>query len=249
MPRWQRRWGVLCTTVSVSTCVPLAMSSSAQAAPRPNPKVQQLLDYIKKHPMSLQSIPMEYEAQPYAPLPDVIQGLEAKDVLPAGSSAPSTQHMDAVVAGLLYVACGGLDQAHNLVTPLCWGSYTTYGGKPIAGSPSAKDAAYVHALVHLREGAMDGEFGSGYSNANYWYAAAGQHEIHPALLRMAQQLAAGNAALEKFVANHGSSWGTSRFVSLCQQATDSKDADVVKFCEKVMAAEWQLLFDSCHSKL
>ncbi len=65
--------------------------------------------------------------------------------------ATEAQHHARVVAGLLHVACGGLDQAHNLVTPLCWGAPTPYAGRPIAGSAAAQDASYVHALVHRAE--------------------------------------------------------------------------------------------------
>lgn len=99
-----------------------------------------------------------------AHLPDVIQGLTPQDVLPQPSSqqepippdasSPCTteaQHHARVVAGLLYMACGGLDQAHNLVTPLCWGAPTPYAGRPIPGSAAAQDASYVHALVHRAE--------------------------------------------------------------------------------------------------
>lgn len=52
--------------------------------------------------------------------------------------------------------CRGLDHAHNLVTPLCWGAATAYGGRPIEGSPAAHDAAYVHALIHRSEVGGDG---------------------------------------------------------------------------------------------
>jgi hypothetical protein len=152
--------------------VPLATAPAGQAtAPRHNARVAQLLAHIQAHPMAgLAGIPMGYEREPYAEqLAQLLRGLRPEDVLPRGRAAPRTQHMGAVVAALLYLAGGGLDQAHNLVTPLCWGSHTAYGGAPIAGSPSAKDAAYVHALVHLREGKQVGEFGSGYSNANYWW--------------------------------------------------------------------------------
>ncbi|GFH15505.1 uncharacterized protein HaLaN_11744 [Haematococcus lacustris] len=48
----------------------------------------------------------------------------------------------------MHVAFGALDKAHNLVTPLSWGGRTEYGGEPIPKSPAAKEAAYVHALVH-----------------------------------------------------------------------------------------------------
>ncbi len=149
----------------------------------------------------------------------------------------------------------------------------------------------MHALVHMREGTQPGEFGSGYSNANYWwvggwvggagraegpprargrrpaeprggapssraprpprrYAAAGRHEIQGPLLERARELAAGDAELVKFVANHGGSWAPSRFVALCQQAADGgAPAGAQRFCERVIAAEWRLLFDSCHGRL
>jgi hypothetical protein len=81
---------------------------------------------------------MQYDADPTVPLPDCIANLQPADVLVAGKSSSSSssrssstakEHMARVIAGLLYVACGGLDAAHNLVTPLCWGSWTPYAGK------------------------------------------------------------------------------------------------------------------------
>jgi hypothetical protein len=73
---------------------------------------------------------MQYDAEPTTPLPDCIQGLSPADVVPKSSSSDAAaSHMARVIAGLLYVACGGLDIAHNLVTPLCWGSWTPYGGE------------------------------------------------------------------------------------------------------------------------
>lgn len=41
-------------------------------------------------------------------------------------------------------------------------------GKPIVNSPAAAEASYVHAIIHRQEGQCIGEFGSGFSNANYW---------------------------------------------------------------------------------
>jgi hypothetical protein len=98
----------------------------------------QVLDYLQSHPMTVTNLPMQYEAEPTVPLPNCIAGLLPGDILPAGKSSSSSssssssvarEHMARVVAGLLYVACGGLDAAHNLVTPLCWGSWTPYAGK------------------------------------------------------------------------------------------------------------------------
>ncbi|PNH08206.1 hypothetical protein TSOC_005291 [Tetrabaena socialis] len=158
----------------------------AAAAPHYPPRVQAVVEYVEANPARLQSIPMMYDADvAQSHLPPVVQGLTPEDVLPPQQQRHAVdplaaEHYARVVAGLLYVACGGLDQAHNLVTPLCWGAATPYGGRPIAGSPAAADAAYVHALVHRAEGLHDGEYGSGFSNANYWYFAAGSHPVvHP----------------------------------------------------------------------
>jgi hypothetical protein len=120
--------------------------------------------------MAVTSASMQYDAEPTTPLPACIQGLTPADVLPqhSSSSSSSSSHMARVIAGLLFAACGGLDAAHNLVTPLCWGSWTAYAGQPIAGSPAAREAAHVHAIVHRQEGRCDGEFGSGFKNAVYW---------------------------------------------------------------------------------
>jgi hypothetical protein len=121
-PRWQRRWRLLGAAVAASAAVPLAAAPAAQAAaPRHNARVAQLLRHLQDRPMAgLRGTPMEYDREPYAAqLAQLLQGLRPEDVLPPGAAAPATPHMDRVVAALLYLAGGGLDQAHNLVTPLC----------------------------------------------------------------------------------------------------------------------------------
>lgn len=57
-------------------------------------------------------------------------------------------HFAQVAIALLYLACGGLDEAHNLVTPLSWPLKTDFGGKPVKGSPANAEASYAHALIH-----------------------------------------------------------------------------------------------------
>ncbi len=208
----------------------------------------------REHGLALTSIPMEYTAQPAAPLPSIAAGLSPADVMPAGatSTAAAGQLPDeaTVITALLYLALGGVDQAHNLVTPLSWGAPTNYGGRPKTGSPAAQDAAYVHALVHRLEGACDGEFGSGFSNAQYWYRAAGQHPIAPAVLAAAKRAAGGNARLEALVAKHGSDWSPGRFVGVCEEASGRRgDAELRGFCEEVIRAEWHLLLEHCYQKL
>lgn len=224
----------------------VAMSSAgaaaAKGAPAYPPKVQAVLDHLQHHPMTVTSSAMQYDAEPTTPLPECIQGLSPSDVISSGGKT----HMASVIAGLLYAACGGLDQAHNLVTPLCWGSWTPYGGKPVANSPAAAEAAYVHAIVHRQEGQCIGEFGSGFSNANYWYKAAGDHPISQELFKAAQKLAAGKPLCEAHVSKHGSSWSPTKFVSLCDQVASSKEPELRSFCEGVMATELQLLLKVLH---
>eukprot|EP00879_Flechtneria_rotunda_P017591 GHRR01018441.1.p1 GENE.GHRR01018441.1~~GHRR01018441.1.p1 ORF type:complete len:234 (+),score=41.77 GHRR01018441.1:195-896(+) len=162
------------------------MATSDQAAAgstssRPQ-RVQQVLQYVQEHPLTVTSQHMQYDAEPSTPLPACIEGLTPADVLPPGT--PADAHIGRVIAGLLYVACGGLDHAHNLITPLCWGSWTAYSGNPIPNSPVSSEAAYVHAIVHRQEGHCIGEFGSGFSNANYWYRSAGEHPIAVPLLKV-----------------------------------------------------------------
>lgn len=79
--------------------------------------------------MTVSSQAMQYDADPSTPLPDCISivNLTPENVMLAASSEPP--HMARVIAGLLFAACGGLDVAHNLVTPLCWSSWTPYAGQ------------------------------------------------------------------------------------------------------------------------
>eukprot|EP00878_Enallax_costatus_P020521 GHUV01021698.1.p2 GENE.GHUV01021698.1~~GHUV01021698.1.p2 ORF type:complete len:198 (+),score=16.56 GHUV01021698.1:477-1070(+) len=111
--------------LTVVSCMSTPTANAAPTKRKPH-RVQQVLDYLKQRPMTVTSQPMQYDAEPCTTLPECIRGLTAEDVVTDKAAAES--HMARVIAGLLYTACGGLDQAHNLVTPLCWGSWTPYGG-------------------------------------------------------------------------------------------------------------------------
>eukprot|EP00775_Hariotina_reticulata_P001172 gene1172-1510_t len=110
------------------------------------------------------------------------------------------------------------------------GSWTPYAGNPIPGSPAAADAAYVHAVIHRQEGSCIGEFGSGFSNASYWYRAAGDHPIFPQLLQEGQRVAKGKPKCEAHMTKHGSTWQPHRFVALCSEVASSKDPELLSFC-------------------
>eukprot|EP00798_Chlamydomonas_sp_ICE-L_P004084 gene4084-14184_t len=239
------------TVPPASAVVMLACSPDAHAAkgPKYSPAVRAVLDYLKDHPMQLTSGTMMYyepNQDLHTPLPAVADSLSPATV---SQGCMKDSGFSLVVAGLLYLALGGLDHAHNLVTPLCWGSPTNYGGKPVRGSAAAKDAAYVHALVHRSEGFCEGEFGSGFSNANYWYGATGRHEIFPAVLEAACKLAAGTSRLEEIVARHGKEFDPYKFNSVCSQALSSKDQKLISFCSRVMEAEWNLLLEHSYTKM
>ena len=92
--------------------------------------LQGVLQHLKQHPVTVSSLAMQYDSEPTTPLPECVQGLKPIDVV--ANSNDSSSHMAVVIAGLLYAACGGLDHAHNLVTPLCWGSWTPYGGATVS---------------------------------------------------------------------------------------------------------------------
>jgi hypothetical protein len=51
------------------------------------------------------------------------------------------------------------------------------------------------------------------------------------------------------VAKHGSSWVPSKFVGLCSEVAEKRDAQLLRFCEGVMAAELLLLLDYCYQQL
>ena len=81
---------------------------------------------------------------------------EARDVL-RGSELPDT-----VRAGL-YLACGGWNEAHNLVQDI-----------------EAQDAYFWHAIVHRQEPDA--------ANSSYWFRRVGSHPIFPALAVQAEEL-------------------------------------------------------------
>ncbi|KAG1658367.1 hypothetical protein FOA52_005748 [Chlamydomonas sp. UWO 241] len=190
------------------------------------------LEYLDAHPLQLGSAPMYYEpdSQLAQQLPGEFVGLTPDSVLPPGCDAvqrtPGVDHFACTTVALLYLAAGALDHAHNLLVLLI--THTTWA-----------------------EGACDGEFGPGFSNANYWYAAAGAagHPISGEVLAEAQRLARGNVRLEQLVASHGDAFSPPRFVASCSKALESRDAELSSFWSAVGTAEWLLLLRHCFARL
>eukprot|EP00906_Rhabdomonas_costata_P017124 RCo024653 len=112
------------------------MATEARALPA----VTYVLELLRSGPVQIQGRSMSY--QPLGRLdpnrlPKPVQGLK--------SSALGSSDMATVVAALLYLIVGGLDEAHDLVTPLSWPSPTAFGATPpVLDSPAAAEATYVH---------------------------------------------------------------------------------------------------------
>ncbi|GAX75995.1 hypothetical protein CEUSTIGMA_g3438.t1 [Chlamydomonas eustigma] len=242
-----------------------ASSKKAGNTPPYPPRLQAVVDYIQNHADLVgNGLPMYYEvsSELQTPIPAVMQGLTSDVILQEVTGkqqaintvqafpAPA-RHFADVLAALMFVGGGGLDYAHNLVTPLSWGSRTNYAGPSVPGSAAAREAAYVHALIHRAEGFCDGEFGSGFSNANYWYtaAAAATHPISQPLLLDIKFLAKGKPRLEALVNSYGEYFAPSKFVTSCSQALTTKDLEILSFCKNAAKSEWHLLFRHCYTRL
>lgn len=115
---------------------------------------------------------------------------------------------------------------------------------------SLKPVAFIHHVC-LPCACLAVQFGSGFSNANYWYraAAAEEHPINARVLAAAKAAAAGNERLERHVANHGSTWQPSRYVTLCSQAAEGQEEALLRFCSAVNRCEWDLLLNHCLGRL
>jgi len=155
-------------------------------------RVQDILEYVQKNPISIKSERMFYVPTSELDskrLPEVVEGLDTVDVLIERKSqenrinvAPigkAEEHMAEVAVAMLYFACGGMDESHNLVLPYSWPSPTHMSGPPIQGSPAIKESEYCHSLIHRKEGDIIGELGNqGFSNCKFWFGKTGYHPLY-----------------------------------------------------------------------
>jgi hypothetical protein len=215
-------------------------------------RVQEILEYVHSHPIDVYGIPMTYEPMPHLDaerLPDIVRNLSAADIVAEGITTEE-KHATDLCLGLIYLAVGGLDEAHALVTPYSWASHTDFAGPPVAGSAVAKEAEYVHAMVHRREGENIGEFGDGWNNSEYWFSCVGSHPLFVKVREEADRFASGKVGLQKrLTKQHGKDWKPGEFLAMCKHAVKKGDESDLEFCRQVVNTEWRLLFDHCYAPL
>eukprot|EP00164_Ancoracysta_twista_P012794 GFYU01020182.1.p1 GENE.GFYU01020182.1~~GFYU01020182.1.p1 ORF type:complete len:239 (+),score=43.04 GFYU01020182.1:159-875(+) len=221
---------------------------------------QAVCQHVTHNHMPLEGSVMHYtttDSLPAGRLHDLAEKVATFDVDADCTSEMSwgKQHSAKALRGLLYLACNGLDEAHNIITPYSWPSKTPFGGDPIhcEDGAMAATACYIHGMVHRREGQNIGEFGTGWNNAGYWFGNVGAHFLYPsvreAALRAAESLQSGGGggggggSVDEFVGSlkSGRSWNAHSFLDLCESAVQTKDVKASEYCRDVMAEEWLLL--------
>lgn len=154
-----------------------------------------------------------------------------------------------VLLGLLYLRCGGIDEAHDIVTPYSWSSPESFAaGPPVLHSPAHQDACYAHAMVHRREGQHVGEFGTGWNNSSYWFGTVGTHPIYSKVYDFANTQAQKNPILQQHIAAFGNAWNPRQFLKLCETAVAKMDKNLGDFCQDIIHEEWSLLFEYCNQR-
>jgi len=214
--------------------------------------VPEILEKVDREGVPVRDQRMEYVRSPKrSPLRGCgIPGLEGEDgvstlvteLLARGVGEDSAE----VGAAAACLMLGGVDEAHNLVTPHCWTSPTTFAGPPKAGSQVQREAAYCQVIVHRMEGSNNGEFGTGFHNSGYWIAKAfgsTGHPLFPELRAAAGALAEGKPDAQSTMRTMGPLWKPALFNKLCEEALLTEEPDLLTFCSAVQAKELQLLFD------
>lgn len=132
-------------------------------------QIRDIFQFLEEHPLAVGGERMEYEplqilskrtsrkfadSPAFNLLPEHLPGgkSDAERLRMLESTGITAGDEAAAMCGLLQLACGGLDEAHDRITPMSWPDGTLFGGPPIAGSSARHDATLLHCLVHIREG-------------------------------------------------------------------------------------------------
>ena len=230
-------------------------------------RVQEILDFVSEKPLTVNGEKLLYlplKELDSSRLPSVIEGLSREDVIATDrvkadeatiAGRPLTHrelHMADVVAGILYLGCGGLDEAHDIVLPYSC-PHPELGGTPVLDSPAHSEACYAHAMVHRKEGQHLGELGMiGWNNACYWASQVDddkEHAIYPTIRKFAieeGQKLGNNELITAYLKSADKTWNPQRFISLCEDAVAKGDEKATAFCSDVIGFEWRALLDHCN---
>eukprot|EP00929_Paragymnodinium_shiwhaense_P004522 TRINITY_DN105518_c0_g1_i1.p1 TRINITY_DN105518_c0_g1~~TRINITY_DN105518_c0_g1_i1.p1 ORF type:complete len:342 (-),score=92.55 TRINITY_DN105518_c0_g1_i1:46-1071(-) len=216
--------------------------------------VQTVLEKAEKNPLRLSSYRMQYQAKPSrSPLRSCgIPILEAED----GAQALVAElrgwgigeHRADVAAAAVCLLLGGVDDAHNLVTPHCQLTPTVYGGLPIYKTEVVGEASYCNAIVHRMEGEQNSEYGTGFYQSTRWLPKGIGDKLNgfptfSDLLAYAQSLTADHPEARSFIQKMGPNWDPYAFIKLCEDTLLLEDEELMRFCSLVQAKELRLLFD------
>lgn len=199
--------------------------------------VEEVLRLAEKG-VALRSQVMEYKKEPVrSPLAKcgiaaLAQGPEA---LVKGLRSRMDEDSAEVAAAVLCLMLGGLDEAHNLITPHSWSTPTTFGGLPKLQSTRSREAKYCHVIVHRMEGENLGEFGTGFNNSNYWlgqafYSSKGmsEHPIFPELRKAAEDWLEDCHDARCLLRTMGPKWEPKLFNNFCEDALLTEDPSVME---------------------
>ena len=188
-----------------------------------------LLKAVPRPPPLTTALPMCYSS----PLTDAHKALRpaaAQNVrtscalFAAKATADEAPKRRACLASL-WLAFGMLDECHALVVA------ESYGGS---------DAAYIHALLHRKEGAFVGEFSmTGWANSKYWWGVLGDHPLFVSVAAAAAEVPREPSPLLDAWRLDG--WDPYAFVDLCAAAHASNDETAMAYCRAVAEVEWDLL--------
>ena len=191
-----------------------------------------LLEAVPKPMPLISPLPMVYHSK-FTPAhvamrPDCAAQVRSSDSLFSAPATPEERPRRRAVLASVWLGLGMLDECHELVTP---------------ESYSGSDSAYLHALLHRREGPNVGEVSmTGFDNSRYWFGVLGAHET----FRDVRHAAAGvsrdaSPLVDAFLDGLGETWDPFRFVSLCEAAVDHADEAAAAYCRAVQQDEWDLL--------
>jgi len=130
----------------------------------------------------------------------------------------SVDFAKAALSGL-WVYLGCMQQAHAIAQEI----HTATG-------------SYWHGILHRME--------PDFSNAGYWFRQVGRHEVFPALVEAAFEIA-GNR-MPEFKTR--TSWDPMRFIDQCKAVYEKPNPALEPVLRDIQLVEWQLLFDFCCRK-